>query len=93
MNAGKTPSPENIPKEDIFILKPYTHKELAQLYNVCWLTFQRWIKRHEENIGKKHGHFYNINQVLVIFRIFGMPKRFKISISEVEEMFRDPERN
>jgi hypothetical protein len=93
MNTGKTPSQENIGKEDIFILRPYTHKELAQLYNVCWLTFQRWIKRHEENIGKKQGHFYNINQVLVIFRIFGMPKRFKISISEVEEMFRDPERN
>jgi hypothetical protein len=57
MNTGKTHSQENITNEDIFILRPYTHKELAQLYNVCWLTFQRWIKRHEENIGKKQGHF------------------------------------
>ncbi len=32
-------------KEEIFILRPYTHKELAQLYNVSWLTFQRWIKK------------------------------------------------
>lgn len=88
MNAGKTPSQENIAKEDIFILRPYTHKELAQLYNVCWLTFQRWIKKHEENIGKKQGHFYSINQVLMIFKIFGMPKRFKVNISEVEEMFK-----
>ncbi len=87
MNTGKTPSQENI-KEDIFILRPYTHKELAQLYNVCWLTFQRWIKKHEWKIGNKQGHFYSINQVLMIFKIFGMPKRFKVTISEVEEMFK-----
>lgn len=88
MNTGKTHSQENIGSADIFILRPYTHKELAQLYNVCWLTFQRWIKMHEEEIGKKQGHFYSINQVLMIFKIFGMPKRFKVSISEVEEMFK-----
>lgn len=43
---------------------------------------------HEEKIGKKQGHFYSINQVMMIFKIFGMPKRFKITISEVEEMFK-----
>lgn len=93
MNAGKTHHQENISKEDIFILRPFTHKELALLYNVCWATFQRWIKMHEEEIGKKQGHFYNINQVRLIFRIFGMPKRFKISTTEVDEIFRDPKRN
>lgn len=74
-------------KDEIFILRPYTHKELAQLYNVCWLTFQRWVKKREEEIGKKHGHFYHIGQVLKIFRIFGIPKRFKITMQEVEELF------
>lgn len=76
-------------KQELFELRPYTHKELAQLYNVCWLTFQRWIKKHEEEIGKKHGHFYHIGQVLKIFRIYGIPKRFKITMLEVEEMFEE----
>jgi hypothetical protein len=76
-------------KEDIFVLRPYTHKELAQLYNVSWLTFQRWIKKDEEQIGKKCGHFYHIHQVMTIFKMFGIPKRFRISLQEVEEMFKD----
>ena len=63
-------------------------EQLADFYGVCWLTFQRWVKKNEDQIGKKTGHFYSINQVLIIFKIFGMPKRFKVSLSEVEEMFK-----
>ncbi|MFZ6009515.1 MAG: hypothetical protein ACOYXT_04140 [Bacteroidota bacterium] len=74
---------------EVFVLRPYTHKELAQLYNVSWLTFQRWIKDKEQEIGKKQGHFYHIHQVLKIFKIFGIPKRFKITMQEVEEMFKN----
>lgn len=73
---------------EILILKPYNHTQLAEFYGVCWLTFQRWVKKHDEEIGKKQGHFYSIKQVLIIFKIFGMPKRFKVSLSEVEEMFK-----
>lgn len=88
MKNGKSNNQDD-GKGEIFILRPYTHKELAQLYNVCWLTFQRWVKKREEEIGKKHGHFYHIGQVLKIFRIFGIPKRFKINMQEVEEIFKD----
>jgi hypothetical protein len=73
---------------EVFVLRPYTHKELALLYNVSWLTFQRWIKDKEQEIGRKQGHFYHIHQVLKIFKIFGIPKRFKITMQEVEEMFK-----
>ncbi len=76
-------------KQEIFALKPYNHKQLAGFYEVCWLTFQKWIKKHEEAIGKKHGHFYSIPQVLIIFKIFGMPKRFSLSMQDVEEMFKE----
>lgn len=76
-------------QEEIFVLRAYTHKELAQMYNVCWLTFQRWVKPEEAKIGKKVGHFYRIKQVLEIFRIYGIPKKFKITLQEVEEMFKD----
>lgn len=88
MKHGKNET-ENEIKEEIFELRPYTHKELAQLYNVCWLTFQRWVKKNEQQIGKKQGHFYHIGQVVKIFRIYGIPKRFKINMLEVEEMFNE----
>jgi hypothetical protein len=86
MNGGKKKRDDE--NNEIFVLRPYTHKELAQLYNVSWLTFQRWLKEREQEIGKKQGHFYHINQVLKIFKIYGIPKRFKISLQEVEEMFK-----
>ena len=82
-NTGNTAE-----KPEFFVLKPYNHKQLADFYGVCWLTFQRWVKKHEQEIGKKQGHFYSIKQVLIIFKIFGMPKRFSISVSDVEEMFK-----
>jgi hypothetical protein len=88
MKGGKT-NHDDEGNQNIFVLRPYTHKELAQLYNVSWLTFQRWMKKAEEQIGKKSGHFYHINQVLIIFKMFGIPKRFKISLHEVEELFKD----
>lgn len=73
--------------EGVFVLRPYTHKELAQLYNVCWVTFQRWMKKKEDEIGKKQGHFYHVRQVIRIFKIYGIPKRFKVTMQEVERMF------
>jgi len=57
-------------------------------YGVCWLTFQQSVKKHDQGIGKKPGHYYSIKQVLIIFKIFGMPKRFKAPLSEVEEIFK-----
>jgi len=46
------------------------------------------VKKHDQGIGKKPGHYYSIKQVLIIFKIFGMPKRFKAPLSEVEEIFK-----
>jgi len=28
-------------KEEVFVLKPLTHKQLAEMYGVSWLTFQK----------------------------------------------------
>ncbi len=88
MSREMTKNGETGSKPEIFLLKPYNHKQLADFYGVCWLTFQRWVKKHEEEIGKKQGHFYSIKQVLIIFKVLGMPKRFKVSLSDVEEMFK-----
>lgn len=55
-------------------IRPYTHKELAAMYRVSWLTFQKWIKLNIKKIGKKCGHFYNAKQVRIIFECFGPPE-------------------
>lgn len=55
------------------VIKRYTHKELANLYEVSWLTFQKWLKPFEKEIGLKTGHFYNSRQVETIFEKLGWP--------------------
>ena len=72
--------------EKIFVLRPLTHKQLAQMYEVSWLTFQKWMKRAENEVGKKAGHFYHIHQVKKIFQIFGLPKQVNLSTNDLDEI-------
>ncbi len=74
-------------KQEVFVLKALTHKQLAQMYGVSWITFQNWIKKVETEVGKKTGHFYHVHQVKKIFQIFGLPKQFTISTNDVESIF------
>lgn len=73
-------------KEDIFVLRALTHKQLAQMYGVSWLTFQNWIKKVESEIGKKTGHFYHVHQVKKIFQIFGLPKQLNLTSHDLDEV-------
>ena len=75
-------------KEEVFVLKPLTHKQLADMYGVSWLTFQNWIKKVEKEVGKKTGHFYHVPQVRKIFQLFGIPKRINVAVNDVEELFK-----
>lgn len=75
-------------KEEMFILRPLNHKQLAQMYGVSWLTFQNWIKKVEKEVGKKTGHFYHVPQVRKIFELFGIPKKINVSVNDVEELFK-----
>jgi hypothetical protein len=61
-------------------IRPYTHKQLAALYGICWLTFQHWLKPHAVKIGRKQGHFYNSKQVGIIFQTFGWPESTQCSL-------------
>ena len=72
--------------EEIFVVRPLTHKQLAQMYGVSWLTFQNWMKRVENEVGKKTGHFYHIHQVKKIFQIFGLPKQVNLSTNDLDEI-------
>lgn len=54
-------------------LKAYTISELAGFYGISPKVFVRWLKPHEEKIGKREGRYYNVMQVQYILRIFGTP--------------------
>jgi len=75
-------------KEEVFVLRPLTHKQLAEMYGVIWLTFQNWIKKVEKEVGKKTGHFYHVPQVCKIFQLFGIPKQINVTVNNVEELFK-----
>ncbi|HEY3404415.1 MAG TPA: hypothetical protein VGK59_13585, partial [Ohtaekwangia sp.] len=70
---------QRLEKHETFVLRALTHKQLAQMYDVSWLTFQKWIKKEEQEVGQKTGHFYHIHQVKKIFKLFGLPKQLIIS--------------
>ena len=71
--------------QQVFVLKALTHKQLAQMYGVSWVTFQKWTKKVEKEVGKKTGHFYHIHQVKKIFEIFGLPKQMIVSTDDIDE--------
>lgn len=65
--------------EDISV-RPYTHKELTELYQISWKTLQHWLKPLERDLGKKIGYYYNNRQVGVIFEKLGLPETLKKKI-------------
>jgi hypothetical protein len=49
-------------------VKPYTTKQLAQLYNMSPRTLRRNLAAINKKIGaKRMGYFYNVEQVKMIF--------------------------
>lgn len=54
-------------------IKPYTKKELANLYELSPRAFYTLFKPHEETVGIKLGRYYSIKQVESIFQKLGLP--------------------
>ncbi len=59
-------------------IRPYTTKELAFLYSISIPTFKKWLKPFDAYIGKRHGNYYNVAQVKIIFEQLDHP--FKMFI-------------
>lgn len=57
--------------------KAYSNKEIARLYDVSPRTWRRWLEPFRNDIGSRKGHFYNPNQVKVIFEKLGVPNVFE----------------
>jgi hypothetical protein len=58
-------------------IRAYTLKEIASLYCVSKITFKKWLKPFEKDIGKRIGHFYSVKQIKIILEKLGTPDGFK----------------
>jgi hypothetical protein len=59
------------------VIKPYTVKQLAEIYSVSQKVLKTWIDDISEEVGQKKGHYYNPRQVKVIFDHFAYPTKVK----------------
>lgn len=55
------------------LVKPYSSKELANIYGVNKKTLHKWMEPFIADIGKKQGRFYTVAQVKIIFSRIGLP--------------------
>lgn len=61
-----------------FHLRAYTPKELRTLYGVTYVTFMKWIKPFEADLGKVYGRCYNVRQVKLLVEKLGIPENLKL---------------
>lgn len=56
-----------------------TVKDLATAYRVHRNTMYRWLRRHENEIGRRqdNSHYYSVGQVRKIFEIFDVPEGYE----------------
>lgn len=54
-------------------VKPYSVKELSQLYGMSVHTITRWLRPFEKQIGERNGRYYTNLQVEKIFELIGEP--------------------
>lgn len=56
-------------------IKPMYGYQLANLYNVSYTTFCKWIEPHATKIERMHrSRYYSINQIRIIFEVLGDPR-------------------
>jgi len=65
-------------KTEFFDLRPYTPKELRQLYGVSYKTFVKWLLPFKEQVGEALGGVYNVLQVRTIIDKLGFPDKLEL---------------
>ncbi len=58
---------------DVNEIKAYSTKELANIYGICEKTFKKWLIPFYNEVGERHGRYYNVAQVKIIFGRLGVP--------------------
>ena len=54
-------------------IKPYSNKDLARIFECSTKTINRNIKSLRSKLGKRNGHKWDIDQVVMIFEHLGRP--------------------
>lgn len=57
-------------------IKPFTKKELANLYEITPHCFTTMLAPFADNVGKKNGRYYTVKQVEKIFSHLGYPNSY-----------------
>jgi hypothetical protein len=60
-------------KQDTAPIKPYSIKELSELYGMGSRTIQRWLLPFKDELGERNGRYYTVKQVGKIFELLGEP--------------------
>lgn len=68
--------------EGSLIIKPYRLIDLAQIFDVNYRTFKRWISNIEKEMGKADGKYYSIKQVEYMIAQFGLPRKLNTAVAE-----------
>jgi hypothetical protein len=58
---------------EIIEVRPYSTKELSEMFSVCPRTFRKWLEPFKNDIGVKRGRYYSVIQVNVIIERLGVP--------------------
>ncbi|NCT73972.1 MAG: hypothetical protein GXC78_05535 [Chitinophagaceae bacterium] len=64
------------------IVKPYRLLDLAQIFDVNYRTFKRWVSNIEKEMGKPDGKYYSIKQVEYMIAQFGLPRKLNTAVAE-----------
>jgi hypothetical protein len=60
-------------KRAMFEIKPYSKREMAEIYDVCSKTFEKWVSPFKDEIGTLNGRYYTVRQVKVIVEKLDLP--------------------
>lgn len=61
--------------EGNFLIRPYSLKELAAVYGICYQTMRVWIDAMAKEYGDKKGKYFSIAQVRGIVTAIGFPAK------------------
>ena len=62
-----------INNEKEYVVKPCTHTALAKAYGVSRKVLYTWLHPHWQQIGRRAGYKYSLEQLFIIFDLIGWP--------------------
>jgi len=62
-------------EEGKLLIKPYRLKDLCAIYDMNYQTLNRWIKRHPQELSKRNGNYYSVDQVEFFIKQYGLPRK------------------